>query len=95
MARREHPAPLPGIAKIRLVADDEATAKILAVLSEHFTCTAPAGYSGGRSYLEIDTRPAPEPESDAVTIERVDAPKERPYRVVRQLGSASLPTQTY
>jgi hypothetical protein len=64
--RREHPAPLPGTAKVRIVADDETAEKILTVLNVYFTCTAPAGYSGGRSYLDIDTRPFPSshPEAD-------------------------------
>ncbi|MFE3144787.1 hypothetical protein [Streptomyces scopuliridis] len=66
MARREHPAPLPGIAKVRIVADPDTTKKILDILGAYFTCTDPAGYSGGRSYLEIDTRPIPPqyPEAD-------------------------------
>ena len=56
-ARREHPAPLPGIARVRITAADDATArKILNVLGAYFTTTEPALYSGGRAYLDIDTR---------------------------------------
>jgi hypothetical protein len=65
-ARREFPAPLPGTAKVRITADDETAEKILAVLTAYFTCTAPAGYSGGRSYLDIDTRPVPPSHPEAV-----------------------------
>jgi hypothetical protein len=64
--RREFPAPLPGTAKLRITADDDTTEKILAVLTAYFTCTEPAGYSGGRSYLDIDTRPIPPSHPEAV-----------------------------
>ncbi|MEV4972012.1 hypothetical protein [Streptomyces scopuliridis] len=67
MARREHPAPLPGIAKVRIIAgDDETSQKIVSVLRAYFTCTEPAGYSGGRAYFDVDARPIPPqyPEAD-------------------------------
>lgn len=57
--RREHPAPLPGIVRLRIVGDDQATARVLAILREEFTCTDPAAYDGGRVYLDLDTRPVP------------------------------------
>jgi len=65
--RREHPAPLPGTAHVRIVAaDDETARKILNVLAAHFTTTDPADYSGGRRYLDVDTRTPPllYPEAD-------------------------------
>jgi hypothetical protein len=49
---------LPGIARVRVVGDDDATRAVLDVLAQHFTTTAPAPYSGGRHYLDIDTRAA-------------------------------------
>ncbi|MET9480992.1 hypothetical protein [Streptomyces sp. NPDC006638] len=57
---------MPNTAKMRIVADPETTKKILDVLNAYFTVTDPAAYSGGRSYLEIDTRPIPlrHPEAD-------------------------------
>lgn len=64
--RREHPAPLPGIARIRIVADDESTKRIVDVLRAYFTCTDSADYSGGRSYLDVDTRPSPPSHPEAV-----------------------------
>lgn len=55
--RREHPSPLPGIAHVRITAADNDTAKrILDVLGAYFVTTAPADYSGGRVYLDVDTR---------------------------------------
>ena len=53
--RREHPAPLPGIAKVRIVGDDQAVQRIAQALGERYVCTEPARYSGGRAYLEVDT----------------------------------------
>lgn len=59
-ARREHLAPLPGIVRLRLVAADEATnQRLLDVLAGHFTVTEPATYSGGRIYVDVDTRTTP------------------------------------
>ena len=61
-ARREHPAPLPGIAHLRITAADNATArKILDVLGAYFTTTEPALYSGGRAHLDVDARPVAPP----------------------------------
>ena len=48
---------LPGVARVRITGDDAATQALLDALAEHFTVTEPAPYSGGRSYLEVDTRP--------------------------------------
>lgn len=65
--RREHPAPLPGIARLRITAADKDTVdKVVAVLGAYFTLTEPADYPGGRAYLDLDTRtPAPAyPEAD-------------------------------
>lgn len=60
--RREHPLPLPGIAHIRITASDDATRdKILNILRAHFTITEPSAYSGGRAYLDCDTRPGTPP----------------------------------
>lgn len=50
---------LPGVARVRITGDDAATQALLDVLAQHFTVTDPDPFSGGRSYLEIDTRPAP------------------------------------
>ncbi|MFF4409755.1 hypothetical protein [Streptomyces sp. NPDC001404] len=47
---------LPGIAHVRITGDPAATQRIVDLLAEHFTMTDPAPYSGGRSYLDIDTR---------------------------------------
>ncbi|MFJ5645814.1 hypothetical protein [Streptomyces sp. NPDC093223] len=49
---------LPGVARVRITGDDAATQALLDVLAQHFTVTDPDPYSGGRSYLEVDTRPA-------------------------------------
>ncbi|MFD7516071.1 hypothetical protein ACFV85_14890 [Streptomyces niveus] len=55
MARRTEHATLPGIADIRIVADARTTEAVLAVLRSEFTITAPRPYSGGRTYLQLDT----------------------------------------
>lgn len=65
--RRERSAPLPGTAKLRLETGDPATEKkVLDVLGAYFTLTEPEHYSGGRAYLQLDTRvPLPDaPEAD-------------------------------
>ncbi|MCX5601601.1 hypothetical protein OOK29_25965 [Streptomyces phaeochromogenes] len=56
-ARRPRPerTTLPGIADIRIVADEATTQLVLDVLQTHFTTTTPRPYSGGRSYLQLDT----------------------------------------
>jgi hypothetical protein len=56
MTRRPRPerTTLPGIADIRITADEATTAIILDVLRASFTITAPRAYSGGRSYLQLD-----------------------------------------
>ncbi|GHH54643.1 hypothetical protein [Streptomyces candidus] len=53
MSRRQT---LPGVARVRITGDESATEALLDVLAEHFTVTDPAPYSGGRNYLEVDTR---------------------------------------
>lgn len=54
--RRDYPAPLPGTVKVRMVGADEDMQRVLDVLRAYYTCTEPAGYSGGRAYLDIDTQ---------------------------------------
>ncbi|MFF3710342.1 hypothetical protein [Streptomyces phaeochromogenes] len=65
MARRPRPerTTLPGIADIRIVADEATTELVVAVLQANFTITTPRPYSGGRSYLQLDTgNTAPDPD---------------------------------
>jgi len=65
--RPDRPAPLPGTAHLRLVTGDPHTEeKVLNVLRAYFTLTEPAHYSGGRAYLQLDTRTEPpaHPEAD-------------------------------
>ncbi|MFB6787680.1 hypothetical protein ACFCWT_13490 [Streptomyces olivaceus] len=56
MTRHERPerTTLPGIADIRIVADEATTKLVLDVLRANFTITSPRAYSGGRSYLQLD-----------------------------------------
>ncbi|MGA5127684.1 hypothetical protein ACWCV2_17185 [Streptomyces pseudogriseolus] len=70
MARAPRPArqdreTLPGIAEVRLRAD-EATAKVvLQVLRQNFTITTPRDYPGDRWYFQLDTgNTAPDPDGD-------------------------------
>ncbi len=57
-SRREFPPPLRGAAKIRITVGDDATReRIPAVLRAYFTTTEPSLYSGGRAYIDVDTRP--------------------------------------
>ncbi|MEU6618972.1 hypothetical protein [Streptomyces parvus] len=67
---------LPGVARVRITGDDAATQALLDVLGEHFTVTDPAPYSGGRNYLEVDTRPA----AREVAVEDVAAAGPAPVR---------------
>ncbi|WP_430479319.1 hypothetical protein ACQZM9_21815 [Streptomyces sp. P11-1] len=63
MSRRERPeqATLPGIADIRIRADEGTTQAVLEVLRREFVITSPRGYSGGRTYLQADVgNPAPD-----------------------------------
>ncbi|WP_330269947.1 hypothetical protein [Streptomyces griseorubiginosus] len=94
---------LPGVARVRITGDDAATQALLDVLAEHFTVTEPAPYSGGRSYLEVDTRPDAAPHGTGTGIED-DGPdmprasKHRPAEVpstvavlmARQVNAAHL-----
>lgn len=65
MARQQRtdPVTLPGVADVRIVADEATTDLVLDVLRTHFTITAPRPYSGGRSYLQLDAgNTAPDPD---------------------------------
>lgn len=46
---------LPGIADIRIVADEATTKAVLEVLETSFRCTSGRPYDGGRTYLQLDT----------------------------------------
>ncbi|WP_228773856.1 hypothetical protein [Streptomyces sp. VN1] len=92
---------LPGVARVRITGDDAATQALLDVLAEHFTVTDPDPYSGGRSYLEVDTRPVAAPHGAAAQDEGPDMPrasKQRPAEVpstvavmmARQINAAHL-----
>ncbi|MDT0435635.1 MULTISPECIES: hypothetical protein [Streptomyces] len=58
MAREPRPrrerAFLPGIADIRITADEATTRAVLAVLEASFHTTDPRPYDGGRTYLQLD-----------------------------------------
>lgn len=63
MSRHQRPerTTLPGIADVRIIADEATTRLVLDVLRANFTITAPRAYSGGRSYLQLDAgNPAPD-----------------------------------
>lgn len=67
MARSDRPArqTLPGIAKIRITADEATTAAVVAALRREFTITEPSGRYGGGIYLDADVgNPAPDPETE-------------------------------
>lgn len=92
---------LPGIARVRITGDDNATKALLDALAEHFTVADPDPYSGGRNYLDVDTRPGPAPrEGDALADEpkMPRASKHRPAEVpstvavmmARQIHAAHL-----
>ncbi|MER6616322.1 hypothetical protein [Streptomyces xantholiticus] len=57
MARqpRQDRETLPGIAEVRLRADDATAKVVLDVLRAHFTITAPRDYPGDRWYFQLDT----------------------------------------
>ncbi|MFD9721091.1 hypothetical protein [Streptomyces sp. NPDC059076] len=55
---------LPGIADIRICADEATTARILHILESEFRTTTPQPYNGGRTYLQLDTG-CTEPDVDA------------------------------
>ncbi|MFE2941019.1 hypothetical protein ACFXKG_18440 [Streptomyces sp. NPDC059255] len=62
--RREQTT-LPGIADIRIVADEATTEIVLEALRREFTVTTPRPYSGGRSYLQLDTgSTSPDPDTE-------------------------------
>ncbi|MFD3889981.1 hypothetical protein [Streptomyces microflavus] len=92
---------LPGVARVRITGDDAATQALLDALAEHFTVTEPAPYSGGRNYLDVDTRPgsAPRgtgPEGDGPDLPRAskhrpaDAPSTVAVMMARQIHAAHL-----
>lgn len=70
MARQPRPAredreTLPGIAEVRLRADDATAKVILDTLRDSFTITAPREYPGDRWYFQLDTgNTAPDPDGD-------------------------------
>ncbi|MFJ4787589.1 hypothetical protein [Streptomyces sp. NPDC088794] len=45
---------LPGIAEIRITADEATTQAVLDVLQGAFHTTDPRPYDGGRTYLQLD-----------------------------------------
>lgn len=56
---------LPGIADIRITADEATTAAVLELLEREFVTTSPRSYSGGRTYLQADVgNPAPDDRDD-------------------------------
>ncbi|MYS36371.1 hypothetical protein K388_07169 [Streptomyces sp. KhCrAH-43] len=92
---------LPGVARVRITGDDAATQALLDALAEHFTVTDPDPYSGGRSYLEVDTRPGSAPSGAGPGDDGPDMPrasKHRPAEVpstvavmmARQINAAHL-----
>ncbi|MGW3308209.1 hypothetical protein ACWDG9_16665 [Streptomyces sp. NPDC001073] len=57
---------LPGIAEVRLRADDATAQVVLDVLRANFTITTPREYPGDRLYFQLDTgNTAPDPDGDA------------------------------
>ncbi|MFC8223947.1 hypothetical protein ACFUTY_37985 [Streptomyces sp. NPDC057362] len=57
MSRRATRAPrstLPGVADIRITADEATTAIVLDVLRSQFTTTDARGYASGHTYLQLD-----------------------------------------
>ncbi|MDI3102083.1 hypothetical protein QJ054_34160 [Streptomyces sp. AN-3] len=62
---REDRESLPGIAEVRLRADEATAEVVLQVLRENFTITAPRDYPGDRWYFRLDTgNTAPDPDGD-------------------------------
>lgn len=54
---------LPGIAKIRITADEATTAIVVEALRREFVITEPSGRYGGGVYLDADVgNPAPDPD---------------------------------
>lgn len=67
MARRERRPRqhLPGIADIRIGADDATVALVVDVLRREFNITEPEPYDSGFTYLRLDTgNTAPDPDGD-------------------------------
>ncbi|MEU6462232.1 hypothetical protein [Streptomyces sp. NPDC046976] len=52
---REERATLPGIAEVRLRADERTAEVVLDVLRANFTITAPREYPSDRLYFTLDT----------------------------------------
>jgi hypothetical protein len=67
MARRERRPRqhLPGIADIRIAADEATVALVVEALARVFTVTAPEPYDSGYSYLRLDTGAAAAGAGDA------------------------------
>lgn len=64
--QRQDRETLPGIAEVRLRADEATAQVVLDVLRGHFTITAPREYPGGRWYFQLDTgNTAPDPDEEA------------------------------
>jgi hypothetical protein len=56
---------LPGIADVRIMADEATTKAVLDVLEAAFRCTNAQAYDGGRAYLQLDTGCTdPDPDTD-------------------------------
>ncbi|MFE9241785.1 hypothetical protein [Streptomyces sp. NPDC007007] len=51
---REPRSTLPGIADIRITADEATTAVVLDVLRTQFTTTNSRSYTSGHTYLQLD-----------------------------------------
>jgi hypothetical protein len=67
MARREREdrETLPGVAEVRLRADEATAQVVLDVLRANFTITAPRDYPGNRWYFQLDTgNTAADPDED-------------------------------
>ncbi|MFD4555260.1 hypothetical protein ACFWP5_13235 [Streptomyces sp. NPDC058469] len=67
MARRERRPRqhLPGIADLRIAADEATTALVVEVLRREFSITDPEPYDSGYAYLRLDTgNTAADPDDD-------------------------------
>ncbi|GHB76275.1 hypothetical protein GCM10010331_75230 [Streptomyces xanthochromogenes] len=67
MARRERRPRqhLPGIADLRIAADETTTALVVEALRREFSITDPEPYDSGYSYLRLDTgNTAADPDDD-------------------------------
>jgi hypothetical protein len=63
--QRQDRETLPGIAEVRLRADEATAQVVLDVLRGHFTITVPRDYPGDRWYFQLDTgNTAPGPDGE-------------------------------